>query len=322
VKLLLHSERTVAVTANDTAASQYGVERVETVLHADWSDIVTESRLLPPCSYQGGKQRISQQVVDHILSNTTTDDSTTFFDVCCGSGAITAELLNRGVAPEQIVMIDISSWGALWVMIGSGQFELATFKGYLDLVPEDKTQIHAFATELATQPASVDEVYKYLVLQACSFGGKQIWRDGDVWRNAFFRRHWLPTASSVRQSPANPMQPGPQNLYERVAKLVDRAVGVRARQADVSAILLEDYDARSVIYVDPPYLNTTAYGFDFDIAQFVESVQAKNPATLFVSEAAPVSPEAIRINASGPRGGVSGNRRVAHEEWLSSFRCA
>ena len=290
--------------------------------HADWSNIVTQGRLVPPCSYQGGKQRISRQVVDHIFADSSIDSDSRFFDVCCGSGAITVELLNRGVAPERIVMIDISSWGAVWEKIGKGEFDLDLFKSYLDLVPREKTLIHAFATELATMPASVDEVYKYLVLQACSFGGKQIWRDGDKWRNAFFRRHWLPTASSVRQSPANVMQPGPEGLYERVVRLVGAAAGVRAIQADVMALLLEEYDARSAIYVDPPYLNTTTYGFGFDITAFVDAVQAKGPATLFVSEAAPVSSDAVRIHHSGPRGGISGNRRVPHEEWLSSFRCA
>lgn len=283
---------------------------------------MAQDRLVPPCSYQGGKQRISRQVVDHIFANASIDSDTRFFDVCCGSGAITVELLNRGVVPARIVMIDISSWGVVWQKIGERKFDLGVFRSYLDLVPDEKSQIHSFATELATEPASVDEVYKYLVLQACSFGGKQIWRDGDKWRNAFFRRHWLPTASSVRRSPANAMQPGPQNLYERVARLVDAAAGVRALQADVRALLLEDYDARSVIYVDPPYLNTTAYGFSFDIKAFVDAAQAKSPAMLFVSEAAPVSSEAVRINSVGPRGGISGNRRVAHEEWLSSFRSA
>lgn len=118
------------------------------------------------------------------------------------------------------------------------------------------------------------------------------------------------------------MQPGRQALYERVARLVDAARGVRGLQADVSALFDEQYDARSVIYVDPPYLNTTTYGFGFDLNSFVASVQAKGPATLFVSEATAVSTEAVRINPEGARGGISGNRRIAHEEWLSSFRCA
>lgn len=284
--------------------------------------ITTSKRLTPPCTYQGGKQRISRQVVDHILGESAVDSNTRFFDVCCGSGAISIELLNRGVAPDRIVMIDISSWGAVWSAIGAGEFDLGKLKGYLDLVPDDKSTIHAFATELAKEPASVDEIYKYLILQACSFGGKQIWRDGDVWRNAFFRRHWLPTPSSVRRSPANVMQPAPQALYERVARLVDAAAGLHGLRADVSVMLDLDYDARSVIYVDPPYSNTTSYGFDFDLGAFVTAVQAKSPATIFVSEATPVSTDAIRINAEGPRGGISGNRRAAHEEWLNSFRCA
>lgn len=284
--------------------------------------IATSKRLTPPCTYQGGKQRISRQVVDHIFSKSHIDDETSFFDVCCGSGAITIELLNRGVSPDRIVMIDISSWGAVWSAIGAGKFDLGTLKSYLDLVPDDKSAIHAFATELAKEPASIDEIYKYLILQACSFGGKQIWREGDVWRNAFFRRHWLPTASSVRRSPANAMQPSPTALYERLARIVDAATGVRGLQADVSVLLEQDYDARAVIYVDPPYQNTTSYGFKFELTDFVRTVQAKSPATVFVSEAAAVSSDAVRINAEGPRGGISGNRRAAHEEWLNSFRCA
>ena len=284
--------------------------------------VATPKRLAPPCTYQGGKQRISRQVVDHILADGADVDDTRFFDVCCGSGAISIELLNRGVAPDRIVMIDISSWGAVWSAIGAGTFDLGTLRGYIDQVPNDKLAIHAFATELAKEPASVDEIYKYLILQACSFGGKQIWRDGDSWRNAFFRRHWLPTASSVRQSPANVMQPSPQGLYERLARLADAAAGVRGLQADVSVMLNQDYDARSIIYVDPPYSNTTSYGFNFDLGTFVTAVQAKSSATIYVSEAAAVSPEAVRIDPAGARGGISGNRRVAHEEWLNSFRCA
>lgn len=282
----------------------------------------TTTSLAPPCTYQGGKQRIAPQVVDHLLNAPGVDESTTFYDVCCGSGAITVELLNRGIAPADIVMLDISSWGAFWREIGDGTFSLEKFREYLDRVPDDKQQIHAFATELARESAIHDEVYKYLVLQACSFGGKQIWREGDEWRNAFFRRHWMPTASSVRRSPANPMQPNPDSLYERVARLVDRAAGVRVINADVSAVLDESFRSNDVVYVDPPYVNTTSYGFTFDIAGFVEAVQAKGPATVFVSEAIPVSDDAVLMRRSGPRGGISGNRRVPHEEWLSSFQCA
>lgn len=286
------------------------------------SAIPSSKRLAPPCTYQGGKQRISRQIVDHILGDGPIDAETRFFDVCCGSGAITIELLNRGVTADRIVMIDISSWGAVWSAIGAGEFDLGRLKSYIDLVPDDKSAIHAFVTDLAGEPASTDEIYKYLILQACSFGGKQIWRDGEVWRNAFFRRHWLPTPSSVRRSPANVMQPSPQALYERMESLVKAAAGVRGLQADVFTLLEQDYDARSVIYVDPPYSNTTSYGFDFNLNAFVTAVQAKSPATVFVSEAAAVSTEAIRINPEGARGGISGNRRVAHEEWLNSFRCA
>lgn len=281
-----------------------------------------EARLVPPCSYQGGKQRISRQVVDHIFEQVQTNEQTKYFDVCCGSGAISLELLNRGVRPEQIVMIDISSWGGVWEAIGRGTFDLSTFRTYIDQVPLDKSKIHKFATDLAKQPASEDEIYKYLVLQACSFGGKQIWREEDVWKNAFFRRHWMPTATSVRRSPANVMQPGANALYTRMERITEAARGIRAIRADVSRVLEEDHDAGSVIYVDPPYANTTNYGYEFDLQSFVSEVRKSSSATLFVSEGIPVSPEAVKLNESGARGGISGNRRSRHEEWLSSFKCA
>ena len=46
-----------------------------------------------PCSYQGGKQRIASQVVDHLLDAAPSRDSH-FYDLCCGSGAISIELVN------------------------------------------------------------------------------------------------------------------------------------------------------------------------------------------------------------------------------------
>ena len=51
-----------------------------------------------PCCYQGGKQRIASLVVERILSEA--DSEANFYDLCCGSGAISIELLNQGVSPE------------------------------------------------------------------------------------------------------------------------------------------------------------------------------------------------------------------------------
>ena len=82
----------------------------------------TTPRLTAPCTYQGGKQRYARQIVDHIFEQGTIDTEATFYDVCCGSGAISVELINRGVAPERITMLDISTWGAFWNALGRGEF--------------------------------------------------------------------------------------------------------------------------------------------------------------------------------------------------------
>ena len=51
------------------------------------------------CTYQGGKQRFASPIVDHLLTATTEPDSL-FYDLCCGSGAISIELVNRGMNKE------------------------------------------------------------------------------------------------------------------------------------------------------------------------------------------------------------------------------
>lgn len=68
------------------------------------------SELIPPCSYQGGKQRLAKEIVDVIFDRNFITDNTKFYDLCCGSGAISLELINRGVNPENIIMLDVGVW--------------------------------------------------------------------------------------------------------------------------------------------------------------------------------------------------------------------
>ena len=64
-------------------------------------------------------------------------------------------------------------------------------------------------------------VYDYLLLQAGAFGSKWIGIEGNKWTNNTFRSYWLPTETSNRKSPVNPMMPLPNTLYERVFNIVD-----------------------------------------------------------------------------------------------------
>lgn len=286
------------------------------------SQAAEPTNLVVPCCYQGGKQRIASQVVDHFFEKVRDARFTQFYDLCCGSGAITIELLRRGISPHQITMLDVGSWGSFWTAVGEGRFDLERFRWYIDQIPADKSLVHDFAAELAQADAAVDECYKYLILQACSFGGKQIWREGSAWRNAFFRSYWLPTPSSTRRSPANPMQPGPAELFARVERIVAAARGIRCIHGDVRLVLQENIERHAIVYIDPPYGNTTSYGFDLDLQALIDNLKAMGLKNIFVSEGVPVSDVAVRLRFGGPKGGISGAKSGRHEEWLNAFGCA
>ncbi len=49
-------------------------------------------RMRVPCAYQGGKQRVAAQIVDHLLEAAPEPDAR-FYDLCCGSGAVSIELV-------------------------------------------------------------------------------------------------------------------------------------------------------------------------------------------------------------------------------------
>jgi 16S rRNA G966 N2-methylase RsmD len=271
-----------------------------------------------PCAYQGGKQRVAEQLVD-ILLEVAPRPTTRFYDVCCGSGAVSIELVNRGVDPSRITMLDVSSWGSFWSAIGSGTFNMDTFDRLLSELPNDKRKIKSHMLALSALPVRDCEVELYPVLQACSFGGKQIWRNGERWANAFFRDYWEPTATSVRRSPANPMQPSPTELRRRVDALVNGMRGVTCLNTDIMAILGEPFLSDAVVYVDPPYQGTTGYAFGVDITAFVTRFREATRTPLFVSEGIPLTGDALMLTYGGAKGGISGMRKGKHQEWLSRF---
>lgn len=271
-----------------------------------------------PCSYQGGKQRVASQVVDAILAAAPGPNSE-FYDLCCGSGAISIELVNRGVDPAKIVMLDISSWGVFWSAIGSDEFDVTAFDLFLSEIPAEKRDIRRHLQLLATKEVGKQEAEIYPILQAGSFGGKQIWRNGNRWENAFFRDYWEPTPTSVRRSPANPLQPSPGELGRRVRSIQKRMKGVRCVVDNITSILDASIPNDAVVYVDPPYQGTTGYAFDFDLASFVSAFREQFAAGLFVSEGVALTPDAKMLNFGGANGGISGNRVSKHQEWLSRY---
>lgn len=271
-----------------------------------------------PCSYQGGKQRVAAQIADHLLKAAPGPNSR-FYDLCCGSGAVSIELVNRGVDPSRIWMLDISSWGSFWSAIGSGTFNMDAFDQFLSELPSDKRDLKTYMSALSALPVGNHEVELYPLLQACSFGGKQIWRNGERWANACFRDYWEPTATSIRRSHANPMQPSSTELRRRIDALVSGMRGVTCLNMDIMSVLSAPIPSNAVVYVDPPYQGTTRYAFNFDLTSFIKRFREVNQVPLFVSEGVPLNDNALMLIFGGAKGGISGARKGKHQEWLSHF---
>ena len=53
-------------------------------------------KLKSPCTFQGGKSRLAPKIVDEISSIVPVDKDTVFYDLCCGSGAISLETDKQG----------------------------------------------------------------------------------------------------------------------------------------------------------------------------------------------------------------------------------
>src|SRR3546814_16210724 len=88
---------------------------------------------------------------------------------------------------------------------------------------------------------------------------------------------------------------------------------------DIMAILNHPIPNDSVVYVDPPYQDTTGYAFGFDVTAFIRKFREVSEAPLFVSEGAPLNSDAILLDFGGAKGGISGVRKGKHQEWINRF---
>ena len=271
--------------------------------------------LKSPVTFQGAKVRLASQIVDVLWAG----KDTKYFDLCCGGGSISLQLFRRGVPPENITMVDAGPWGDFWRAIASGSFDLGVLRMLLDMIPKDRSKIRDHIERLSNTNASVMTPYVYLLLQASSFGGKAIWREGDKWKNTTFRGYWEPKDGCNRQSPVNPMMPMPDELYRRVEAIVRSDLYGRVRGCRcVLPECMEELGliGQGVAYIDPPYKGATGYGRAFDVV----SAAKRFDGVCYVSEGVPLTKEAHRLSEHRQKGGVSGKRERKQEEWISVFR--
>jgi site-specific DNA-adenine methylase len=226
-------------------------------------------------------------------------------------------MVNRGFYPNNITMVDKSPWGLFWKTIGDKTFSTEVFKYYLNDIPKDVSKIQSYMKGLSQVPVyntQIDIPYIFLMLQASAFGSKSIWINNEKWQNCSFRGYWLPTETSNRRSPVNPMMPMPDTLYDRVEKLSIAMEGVNGFYGDCNDIKIEP---NSIIYIDPPYSKTTKYGYDFDYMSFINTYKETN--TIFLSEGKQLSDIAFNLTDRRNKGGISGNKTHINEEWLNVF---
>ena len=221
-------------------------------------------------------------------------------------------------------MLDKSSWGLFWNKIGRGEYDIEKFNKYIDNVPKDKDKIQGYLKELSKENPIIDEGYKYILLQAGSFGGKQIWRDGNKWVSCSFRNYWQPTETSSRRSPVNPMIPMPNTIKERMKIVVDKCKGLTCLHMDIWEFLeyirfRNTNEGKSIFYLDPPYKGVSGYGFNFDWEDFISLLFDETLSPIYVSECERYSDEAYQLNFKGAKGGMSGKRKGKNEEWLNIF---
>ena len=280
-----------------------------------------------PCSYQGGKQRLAKQIVDIFYKENNINDDTKFFDLCCGSGAISLELINRGFNPNNITMIDNGCFGQFWQDIANGEFDLDIFKREIENLP-NLENIQSYLKKLSDLPVDEDKmVYHYLLLQAGAFGSKQIWIENNKWKNNTFRSYWLPTETSNRRSPVNPMMPMPNTLYNRVESIVKQLSGsiIASKESVFDAVYRIDEERNKgnkniIIYIDPPYANTTGYKETFDIYSLEGQIWSTSP--IYISEGYKMqgASESYLLSVGRTKGNISGEaKKKPTEDWLNRF---
>ena len=267
----------------------------------------------PPVTYQGGKVRLASQILDCISYA-----GREFWDVCCGSGAVTLALLERGHPADQITMVESGPWGAFWKAISDGTFCIERFQEFVSDVPTNLPLVQGWAKETAAQTTPNEDVpYVFILLQAASFGGKAVDRVGGEWRHSGFRNYWTPTATSNRRSVVNPMMPLPATVLERVQTLVAYQPLQDTTVLHCDATTTRPQNA--AVYVDPPYTNHQTYNTQtLDVRAFAQRC-TRNGCDVWVSEAEPLTDSFVCLSKGRSKGGISGSRRRANAEYLSHY---
>lgn len=271
----------------------------------------------PMFAYQGGKTKVSGKICDVLFERHGSDF--TFVDVCCGGGSVSISLVNNGFHPESIYMFDSGAIGAFWQQVSEGSFDLDYFEYMISKIPKDLNLVKSHMEDVSKLEYNYvgEAICEYLILQASSFGGKQIYDEGNRFSNTSFRSYWLPTETSSRRSPVNPMMPMPNTLLSRVKDIIGNMQSIKATHTYAEYIDFNKIkeDKGLVVYIDPPYKGTTGYKDTIDIERVICNAKTAG-ATVYVSEYYNLSDDFI-VLSNTKKGGISGDRKGDMVEYLS-----
>ena len=216
-------------------------------------------------------------------------------------------------------MIDAGIWGKLWNSIANNKFEIDVLKNEINKLPSIE-KIKSYLKEINSSKVNSElDIYHFLLQQAGAFGGKAVDINGNRWVNSTFRNYWTPTETSNRKSPVNPMMPMPDTLYERMVSINEIMGGcITAFYCEIDKINW-NFDKNSIVYIDPPYKNTSGYNHDFNYELFIKKYS--HLTNIYLSEGYKISDNSILLSKGRSKGNINGKiNKKPTEEWLNIFK--
>jgi 16S rRNA G966 N2-methylase RsmD len=261
-------------------------------------DIFEELESLDPlkvcCTYQGNKWKLKEKILEIIQPV----KSERFYDLCCGSGAISLELINRGWNPKDITMLDSGPWGIVWESIGKCTLD---YDKLYDLASDVlRNNFDSKILKLANGTISPES---FLILQSVSFGGKAIWIENNKFKHHNFIKENTPTIYVTAKKRI-------ENMLEVVQAYLIPLKGINGHCLDISSFKVES----GKVYIDPPYASTLKYGNNFNVLNIISNFKVP----CFVSESEPLGTNAYFLgyrNASR----MNGSNVSRSEEWITAF---
>lgn len=275
-----------------------------------------------PVTYQGGKTRIATDIVKIIEEKVgPLGDIEQWFELCCGTAAVTLEAINRGLSSDTVTLVDRGPWGMFWESVGNGEFDQGVFEDICSECPEDPKEVKGWLEGISEGPVGGNAPYHFLLLQAGAFGGKAVRINEGKWKTPGMRGYWEPTEDSKSDYPVRTMMPKCSTIQDRMSSILSVTKGrITGQQGDIRDI---NPISGGVIYIDPPYKGSTGYGGDLvDIEDFVQTPRFEGT-KVFVSEARPLggASESRKVTGSRKQGGISGSRdKKGDEEWVSIYK--